>query len=42
MSQGGEGKVEDLMKINLYIASYLMKRNMPSRALQAKVRVDLS
>ena len=47
MSQRGEDKEEDLMKRNLYItrvaiASYLMKRKMLSRALPAKVRVDLS
>ena len=47
MSQRGEDEEEDLMKRNWYIArvaiaSYLMKINMLSRALSAKVRVDLS
>ena len=38
MRQEGEDEEEDFMKRN----SYLMERNMPSRALSGKVRVDLS
>ena len=38
MRQARKDKEEGLMKRN----SYLMKRNMPSKALSVKVRVDLS